>query len=123
MSSKVIVSFSAFGSDLLSIAFVVLHSLEGFVLWSSISTNCLHVFLRCLVIHLWQGGRGVISRSEIVSCSHPFQYFQWNWFRIMSGGTGSSVKRSENWSHPIPSIGLGRHTTTKPMDFHQLQES
>ena len=28
------------------------------------------------------------------------------------GGTGSSVKRSENWSHPIPSIGLGRHTTT-----------
>ena len=29
------------------------------------------------------------------------------------GGTGSSVKRSENWSHPIPSIGLGRQTTTK----------
>ena len=28
------------------------------------------------------------------------------------GGTGSSVKRSENWSNPIPSIGLGRHTTT-----------
>ena len=30
------------------------------------------------------------------------------------GGTGSSVKRSENWiwSHPIPSIGLGRKTTT-----------
>ena len=28
------------------------------------------------------------------------------------GGTGSSVKRSENWSHPIPSIGLGRQTTT-----------
>ena len=27
-------------------------------------------------------------------------------------GTGSSVKRSENWSHPIPSIGLGRQTTT-----------
>ena len=28
------------------------------------------------------------------------------------GGTGSSVKRSENWSHPIPSISLGRQTTT-----------
>ena len=28
------------------------------------------------------------------------------------GGTGSSVKRSENWSHPIPSICLGRQTTT-----------
>ena len=28
------------------------------------------------------------------------------------GGTGSSVKRSENWSHPIPSIGLVRQTTT-----------
>ena len=27
-------------------------------------------------------------------------------------GTSSSVKRSEKWSHPIPSIGLGRHTTT-----------
>ena len=23
------------------------------------------------------------------------------------------MKRSENWSHPIPSIGLGRQTTTK----------
>ena len=28
------------------------------------------------------------------------------------GGTVSSVKRSENWSHPILSIGLGRHTKT-----------
>ena len=28
------------------------------------------------------------------------------------GGTGSSVKSSENWSHPIPSISLGRHTIT-----------
>ena len=27
-------------------------------------------------------------------------------------GTGSSVKISENWSRPIPSIGLGWHTTT-----------
>ena len=29
------------------------------------------------------------------------------------GGTGSSVKISENWSHPIPSMGLGRQTTTR----------
>ena len=28
------------------------------------------------------------------------------------GGTGSSVKRYENWSHPIPSISVGRQTTT-----------
>ena len=39
-------SFSAFGGDLPSIALIVFHSLEGFVLWSSSSTNCLHVFLR-----------------------------------------------------------------------------
>ena len=31
---------------------------------------------------------------------------------VACGGTGSSVNRSENWSRPIPSIGLGRHTTT-----------
>ena len=31
---------------------------------------------------------------------------------IVMRGTGGSVKISENWSHPIPSIGLGRHTTT-----------
>ena len=30
------------------------------------------------------------------------------------GGTGSSVKRSKNWSHPILSIGRGRQTTTTP---------
>ena len=35
---------------------------------------------------------------------------------VAYGGTGSSVKRSENWSHPIPSIGLGRHTTTFPRE-------
>ena len=47
MSSKVKASFSAFGDDLLSIALIVLHSL-----WSSVSTNCLHVFLRCSFIVL-----------------------------------------------------------------------
>ena len=35
-----------------SIAFIVLHSLEGSVLWSSVSTNCLHVFLRCSFVGL-----------------------------------------------------------------------
>ena len=29
-----------------------------------------------------------------------------------------SVKRFENWSHPIPAIGLGRHTTTTFSIFH-----
>ena len=35
------------------------------------------------------------------------------------GGTGSSVKRSENWSHPITSIGLGRQTTTTLVGSHR----
>ena len=52
MSPKVMASFSAFGGDLPSIAFIVLHSLEGSVLWSSVSTNCLHVFLRCSFVVL-----------------------------------------------------------------------
>ena len=45
-------SFSAFGGDLSSIALIVLHSLEGSVLWSSVSTNYLHVFLRCSFVVL-----------------------------------------------------------------------
>ena len=45
-------SFSAFGDDLPSIALIVLHSLEGSVLWSIVSTNCLHVFLRCSFVVL-----------------------------------------------------------------------
>ena len=52
MSPKVMASFSAFGGDLPSIAFIVLHRLEGSVLWSSVSTNCLHVFLRCSFVVL-----------------------------------------------------------------------
>ena len=36
-----------FAGDFPSIAFIVFHSLEGPVLWSGASTNCLHVFLRC----------------------------------------------------------------------------
>ena len=52
MSPKVMASFSAFGGDLPAIAFIVLHSFEGSVLWSSVSTNCLHVFLRCSFVVL-----------------------------------------------------------------------
>ena len=37
MSPKVLTSFSAFGGDFPSIAFIVLHSLEGSVLWCSVS--------------------------------------------------------------------------------------
>ena len=35
-------SFSAIGGNFPSIALIVLHSLEGSVQWSSVSTNCLH---------------------------------------------------------------------------------
>ena len=45
-------SFSAFGGDFLSIALIVIHSLERSFLWSSVSTNCLHVYLRCSFVAL-----------------------------------------------------------------------
>ena len=45
-SSKVMASFSDFGGDFPSTALIVLPSLEGSVLWPSVSTNRLHVFLR-----------------------------------------------------------------------------
>ena len=47
-----IASFSAFGGDFPSIALIVLNSLEGSVLWSSVFTNCLDVFLRCSFVVL-----------------------------------------------------------------------
>ena len=59
-----------------------------------------------LVVHLLQGGRGVISGSEVVSCSHPFQYFCWNRLcidtvssRLMGYGVDSEVhlQTNENW--------------------------
>ena len=52
MSSKVMASFSVFDDGFPSIALIVLHSLEGSVLWSSVSTNCLHLFLRCSFVVL-----------------------------------------------------------------------
>ena len=75
-------SFSAFGGDLPSISFIVLHSLEGSVLWSSVSTNCLHVFLRCSFVVLVISSFICCRAGEVVSCYHLFQYFRWNWFRI-----------------------------------------
>ena len=45
-------SFSAFCDDFPYIALIVLHSMEGYVLWSSVSKNCLHVFIRCSFVVL-----------------------------------------------------------------------
>ena len=81
MSSKVMASFSAFGDDFPSIALIVLHSLERSALWSPVSPCISPMFVCCsgdLGVHLLQGGLGGISVSEVVSCSHPFQYFHWN---------------------------------------------
>ena len=82
-------SFSAFGDDFPSIALIVLHSLEGAVLWSSVSTNYLHVFLRCSFVVLVISSficcraREVGSLgTEVISCSHYFQYFRWDRFCI-----------------------------------------
>ena len=87
MSPKVMASFSAFGGDLPSIAFIVLHSLEGSVLWSSVSTNCLHVFLRCsfvvLVISSFICCRaGVVGSLDLRSSRALI-------FSNISAGTGS----------------------------------
>ena len=91
MSPKVMASFSAFGSDLPSIAFIVLHSLEGSVLWSSVSTNCLHVFLRCsfvvLVISTFICCRaGEVGSLELRSSRALI-------FSNISAGTGSVLIR------------------------------
>ena len=67
MSSKVIASFSAFGNDLSSIVLIVFHSLEGSVVWSSVSTNCLHVFLRCSFVVLVISAFICCRAGEVVS--------------------------------------------------------
>ena len=39
------------------------------------------MFVRCsgdLIVHLLQGRRGRVSGSEVISCSHLFQYLCWN---------------------------------------------
>ena len=91
MSPKVMASFSAFGGDLPSIAFIVLHSLEGSVLWSSVSTNCLHVFLRCSFV--------VLVISSFICCragevgSLDLRSSRALIFSNISAGTGSVLIR------------------------------
>ena len=45
-------SFLALDGDVPSIALIVLHILEGSDLWSSVSTNYFHVYLRCSFVVL-----------------------------------------------------------------------
>ena len=91
MSPKVMASFSAFGGDLPSIAFIVLHRLEGYVLWSSVSTNCLHVFLRCSFV--------VLVISSFICCrvgevgSLDLRSSRALIFSNISAGTGSVLIR------------------------------
>ena len=91
MSPKVMASFSAFGGDFPSIAFIVLHSLEGSVLWSSVSTNCLHVFLRCSFV--------VLVISSFICCragevgSLDLRSSRALIFSNISAGTGSVLIR------------------------------
>ena len=91
MSPKVMASFSAFGGDLPSIAFIVLHSLDGSVLWSSVSTNCLHVFLRCSFV--------VLVISSFICCragevgSLDLRSSRALIFSNISAGTGSVLIR------------------------------
>ena len=79
MSSKVMASFSAFQLGRICPMVQCLPKLSP----------CVSPVLICssgdLVVHLLQGGRGGISGSEVVSCSHPFQFF--------SAGTGSILIR------------------------------
>ena len=89
--SSEIGQYEAFGGDLPSIAFIVLHSLEGSVLWSSVSTNCLHVFLRCsfvvLVISLFICCRaGDVGSLDLRSSRVLI-------FSNISAGTGSLIIR------------------------------
>ena len=84
-------SFSTFRGDLPYTAFIVLHSLEGSVLWSSASTNCLHVFLRCSFVDLVISSFICCRASEMGSLdlrsSHALT------FSIISAGTGSVLIR------------------------------
>ena len=84
-------SFSALASDFLSIVLRVLHSLVGSDSWFSISTNCLHVCLRCslvvLVILSFICCRvGELGSLDLRS-SHALI------FSNISAGTGSVLRR------------------------------
>ena len=72
--------FSALGVDLPSIALIGLHSLYD-LSCDPTSPLLSFMFVRYsgnLIVHLWQGGRGRVSGSEIISYSHLFQYLCWN---------------------------------------------
>ena len=84
-------SFSAFGGDFPSIAFIVLHSLEGSVLWSSVSTNCLHVFLRCSFVVLVISSFICCKASEVGSLD--LRSSRALIFSNISAGTGSVLIR------------------------------
>ena len=94
MSSKGMASLSAFGDDLQSIALIVLYSLEASVLWSSVSTNCLHVFLRCSVV--------VLGITAFICCrAGTVESLDLRLYRALivsniSTGTGSVLI----WCHP-----------------------
>ena len=87
MSSKVMASFSVFGGNFPSISLIVLHSLEGSVLWSRVSTDCLHVFLRCSFV--------VMAISSFICCkTGEVGYLDLRSSRVLilsniSAGTGS----------------------------------
>ena len=49
-----------------------------------------------------------------IKCSNGSSRLWWNW--------QFCEKRSENWSRPIPSIGLGRQTTTTSEEAKSLYE-
>ena len=68
--------FSALAGDIPPIALIVLHSLVGSDLWSSVSTNCFHVCLPCsfvvLVISLLSCCRAGDMVSLDLRSSRPF---------------------------------------------------
>ena len=84
-------SFSTLGRDFLSVALFVLHSLVWSDLWSSVSTNCPHVCLRCSFV--------VLGISLFICCrvgemgSLDLRSFRALIFSNISAGTGSVLRR------------------------------
>ena len=78
-----IASFLDMGVDLPSIALIVLHSSVGSVLWSNVSTNCLQFCLLCSFVILVISSSG----SEVILCSHLFQYLSCNQLRVESSSS------------------------------------
>ena len=86
-----IASISALGVDLPSIVLIVLHSFLWSVLWSYISTNCLHFCLLCLFV--------ILVISSFISCragkveSLDLRSSRALIFSNISVGTGSVLSR------------------------------